>query len=73
MTISKIRGQAINESGRWVMPVFHPAYVLRTRLTNLPLIEADFARIENLLQTPPSVGTVGVEAEISNITEIENQ
>ena len=72
MTISKIRGQAINESGRWVMPVFHPAYVLRTRLTNLPLIQADFARIESLLQTPPSVGTVGVEAEISNITEIEN-
>lgn len=27
--ISKIRGQWLQWSGRWVMPVFHPAYLLR--------------------------------------------
>jgi len=72
LTISKIRGQVINESGRWIMPVFHPAYVLRTRLTNLPLIQADFAQIESLLQMPPPDGAVGAETKILNITEIEN-
>jgi len=73
LTISKIRGQVINESGRWIMPVFHPAYVLRTRLTNLPLIQADFAQIESLLEMPPPDEAVGAETEILNITEIENR
>ncbi|HIE84487.1 MAG TPA: uracil-DNA glycosylase, partial [Dehalococcoidia bacterium] len=73
LIISKIRGQVINESGRWIMPVFHPAYVLRTRLTNLPLIQADFARIESLLQMPPPDESVRAETEILNITEIENR
>ena len=72
MTISKIRGQAISESGRWIMPVFHPAYVLRTRLTNLPLIEADFAQIANLLETRPSRESAKTETRLSNITEFEN-
>ena len=72
MTISKIRGQAISESGRWIMPVFHPAYVLRTRLTNLPLIEADFAQIANLLETRPSRESAETEPRLSNITEFEN-
>ena len=72
MTISKIRGQAISESGRWIMPVFHPAYVLRTRLTNLPLIKADFAQIENLLETRPSREGAETETRLSNITEFEN-
>ena len=72
MTISKIRGQAISESGRWIMPVFHPAYVLRTRHTNLPLIKADFAQIENLLETRPSRESAKTETRLSNITEFEN-
>tara|TARA_B110000014_G_scaffold257643_1_gene242528 strand:+ start:367 stop:1017 length:651 start_codon:yes stop_codon:yes gene_type:complete len=72
MTISKLRGQAISESGRWIMPVFHPAYVLRTRLTNLPLIEADFAQIANLLETRPSRESAETEPRLSNITEFEN-
>ena len=72
MTISKIRGQAISESGRWIMPVFHPAYVLRTRLTNLPLIRADFAQVEKLLQTPLSEEIAEIKAKTSNITEFEN-
>ena len=72
MTISKIRGQAISESGRWIMPVFHPAYVLRTRLTNLPLIEADFAQIANLLETRPSRESAETEPRLSNITEFEH-
>ena len=72
MTISKIRGQAISESGRWIMPVFHPAYVLRTRLTNLPIIKADFAQIENLLETRPSRESAETETRLSNITEFEN-
>ena len=72
MTITKLRGQAISESGRWIMPVFHPAYVLRTRLTNLPLIEADFAQIANLLETRPSRESAETEPKLSNITEFEN-
>ena len=72
MTISKIRGQAISESGRWIMPVFHPAYVLRTRLTNLPLIRADFAQVEKLLQAPLSEENAETKTKASNITEFEN-
>ena len=72
MTISRIRGQAISESDRWIMPVFHPAYVLRTRLTNLPLIKADFAQIANLLETRPSRESAETEPNLSNITEFEN-
>ena len=72
MTISKLRGQAISESGRWIMPVFHPAYVLRTRLTNLPLIKADFAQVENLLETRPTRESAETETRLTNITEFEN-
>ena len=72
MTISKIRGQAISESGRWIMPVFHPAYVLRTRLKNMPRIKADFAQIANLLETQPSRESTKTETRRSNITEFEN-
>jgi len=72
MTISKIRGQAISESGRWIMPVFHPAYVLRTRVKNMPRIKADFAQIANLLETQPSRESAKTETRRSNITEFEN-
>jgi hypothetical protein len=54
------------------MPVFHPAYVLRTRLTNLPLIRADFAQVEKLLQAPLSEENAETKTKASNITEFEN-
>jgi len=47
--ITAIRGTPLLESGRWIMPVFHPAYVLRNQPNNLPLIQSDFAEIQKLV------------------------
>ena len=71
--ITAIRGTPLLESGRWIVPVFHPAYVLRNQPNNLPLIQADFAEIEKLVrERSPAPQLDSSSNKIIELKEITN-
>jgi DNA polymerase len=51
VSISKVRGKTFKVDGRTIIPIFHPAVALYTR-ANLPLLEADFETIRQVLEHP---------------------
>ena len=71
--ITAIRGTPLLESGRWIVPVFHPAYVLRNQPNNLPLIQADFAEIQKLVrERSPAPQLDSSSNKIIELKEITN-
>jgi len=73
--ITTIRGTPLLESGRWIMPVFHPAYVLRNQPNNLPLIQSDFAEVQKLVGEHMAVrkqdSSTNKIIEFKEITDVE--
>ncbi len=51
VSISKVRGKIFKVNGRTLIPIFHPAAALYTG-ANLPLLEADFQTIKEVLEHP---------------------
>lgn len=47
-TMTELRGTVWNEADYLIVPIFHPAYILRN-MSKLPIMQQDFALVKNIL------------------------
>jgi uracil-DNA glycosylase len=53
--ITKLRGEWHEWNGRYVMPIFHPAYLLRNPRTQTPAASPDELRNNPIITSPGAI------------------